>query len=365
MRYVTFISVLAAAALSAVSCERTERQPEKPVRILAAMETAAPETRVSYTGTVYNGRERIDWSAGDRIGIVCKRSDGGATATADFVVDGLPVAEGYRSLASVTKAGGDDIYWGNGTNDFTGLCPSPRTLVPGGGGTMADLGFMVGENEAAAFIPAEQNPRWNGNVGHPRMEYAPVMAEAKGLYFSGNVEMLFQPAFNAYELHFRYEKESPIHLNSFTLSSQTEALSGRYSIAFSSSTGRGAVTDAGTLTVPDPVLSGSLANNAVSVPLDVTLGKNDEVSFTVFSLPGDHADLTISLDTDKGAKSLLLRRKNGDGLVFPSCSKAVISGLVIPNAPYLSFVTVALEPWNYWQPETGADDFVLVFEEAV
>ena len=365
MRNIPFISVLAAAVLSVISCERTDRQPEAGVKINAAMQMGAPETRVSYSDMLYNGKERLDWNVGDRIRIVCKRSDGGATATADYLVSESPVADGYRSVAHVTGLSGDGLYWGNGTNDFTGICPSPATPVPGGSGTMASLGFHVGENEAGASIPAVQEPSWEGNVGKPRMHYAPVMAESKGLYFSGSVDMLFQPAFNAFELHFRYEKTSPIHLNSFSLSSQTEALSGNYSIAFSSSTGRGSVTDAGVLAVPEPVLTGGGANNAISVPLDVTLDKDEEISFTVFTLPGDHADLTISLDTDKGTKSLLLRHPDGERLTFPSCSKAVIKGLVIPNAPYLSFVVVSLEHWQWWFPESEDDEgLVLILEGA-
>ena len=366
MKHAKRLILLSVMVLSATACDHSGLDDSSCVKFTAAMPSYpdAYETRVSYSGVLENGKERLDWNLGDRITIVGTRSDG--SSTADYVVSDRPVPYGDRSIASISEAGGATLSWGNGTNDFTAICPSPNTRIPGGSGTMSTLGFYVSQNEAGAYIPATQNPVWTGKSGAPRMEYAPVMAEAKGLYFTGAVELLFQPAYNAFEFSFLYDKETPIELNSFSLSSPTEALSGTYSIAFSSSTGGSSATSAGVLSVPTPVLSGTGANNVVTVPLGMTLGQGEELSFTVFTLPGDHADLTLSLNTNKGTKSLLLKLKTGDPLVFPSCSKAVIRGLVIPNSPSVSFVTVRiidgervvtdiLEPWT-----TDTEDCILV-----
>ena len=342
MKYNAAVPVLAAAALllAAVSCNRPAGAENPSIRFCAAMPATGSATRVSYSGVVTDGVERLDWNAGDLIRVGVAYPDATPSAVSEYAITAEGTPDGRYSLGSMSLASGDGLFWGTGRHNFTAICPSPSKATSDG--TLADLGFSLGDGTAGAYIPASQELSWTGTAGVPDMGAVPLVAYVKGAVPVGDVQLAFRPAFNTFEFAFRYEKTTAMHVNSFTLSSATEALAGAYSLSFSRDTGGYGIPSAATLTPPEPVLSGSGANNAVSVTVDRDMVDGDQMTITVFTVPGDHADLTLSLDTDLGRKSLLLRKKDASSLIFPSCGKARISGLVIPNSPFVSFVTVLL-----------------------
>ena len=180
----------------------------------------------------------------------------------------------------------------------------------------------------------------------PDMRYAPLMASVTEAAPPETVKLAFRPAFNAFEFTFNYEKTSPIQILGFELSSETKALSGTYTVSFNGNTDGAPIPRVGTITVPQPVLTGTDANNKVYVPLNVSLGENDSFTITVFTLPGEHTGMKATLYTDSGNKTLAIKDDNGEYFNFPSCGKARMTGLVIPNSPRISFIAILLEPWD-------------------
>ena len=342
------------AALLLAGCEGKMTEPRTPIRFSASSSAGSAGTRAAYSGVVTSGTERIDWEQGDLLRIGCVPGDGSGASFSDYAVTGGITPDGFRSAASIALVSGDELYWRDCRHDFAALCPSPATEAPGGG-TMASLGYAVSGTTVSASVPKVQELSWSGGAGVPDMRHAPLMASVSGAAPVETVKLAFRPAFNAFQFTFRYEKLIPIQVSGFELKSASAALSGAYTVDFHSGTDGAPVPRVATVTPPVPVLSGSGANNVVTADLDIAMDENDEFTITVFTVPGDHDDLEATLFTDYGNKTLSLRDEDGNWVAFPSCGKARMSGLIIPNSPRISFVVINLEPWN-----TDEEEFILV-----
>ena len=342
--------LLLAVALAFCGCDKNgtkdnDAADRDPVRFVTASVPGSATTRASYSGDVIDGKERIDWNTGDHFRVSCNPGDGTAVSYADYAVTGGVTSEGYLSYASAALYSGTELFWRNCRHNFASLCPAPATEAPEGG-TLADLGYAVNGTSVTAAIPAQQPVSWKETVAMPDMRYAPLMASVTEAAPPETVKLAFRPAFNAFEFTFNYEKTSPIQILGFELSSETKALSGTYTVSFNGNTDGAPIPRVGTITVPQPVLTGTDANNKVYVPLNVSLGENDSFTITVFTLPGEHTGMKATLYTDSGNKTLAIKDDNGEYFNFPSCGKARMTGLVIPNSPRISFIAILLEPWD-------------------
>ena len=337
--------IIVVAALLLAGCDRTVTEPRSLIRFSASSSAGSTGTRAVYSGVVTSGTERIDWEVGDLLRIGCVPGDGSGASVADYVVTGGIEPDGFRSRAAVAIAEGDGLFWKNCRHDFAALCPSPETDAPGSG-KMSSLGYAVSGTTVSASIPKQQAMNWINSYGQPDMRHAPLMASVKAAAPPETVRLAFRPAFNAFQFTFRYEKQNTIQVFGFELKSSTSALSGAYTVDFTSGTDGAPIPNAATITPPVMVSSGTGANNIITANLNMVMTENDEFTITVFTVPGNHCEIEATLFTDCGNKTLSLKDDHDEYITFPSCGKARIAGLVIPNSPRISFVAILLEPWN-------------------
>ncbi|MBQ9192827.1 MAG: hypothetical protein IJ156_03810 [Bacteroidales bacterium] len=329
MKPIAWMAVLCLAG--AVSCGKW---PVSPAGVPFRVSLAENGTRAVLSGvTGGDGTERIDWVRGDRIRVASPqavRSDGTTDRWADYRISSVQ-ADGASSHGRVEPEGKALLSWGDGKHDFHAACPPPAD---------ADAALHQ-EGRFSGSVPTEQTLDWNGSTGEPDPSLLLLLASARETEPETEVHLVFRPAFTALSFSLELRDKHPVTISRFRLESSEGPLAGPFSVTMNRDTGTCALTDAADIVIPEK--DGA---SAVTIRMDRMLAEGAPLTFTALCLPRDLSGLKAVFETDYGTKSLVLSRKDGTPVIIPACTKARITGLVLPGAPDITFSVDELVPWT-------------------
>ena len=293
--------------------------------------TVKVQTRTAYSGeTDASGYERIDWKDGDWIGIYCAQATrlyGVTSLLADYSILSHETYSSTVSRAQIAPAGDPNgLQWGTGEHKFYAVYPSPNSPE------LTDAEKAKVSLDASAFvgfIPSEQTVTQKSGTTTwlPQMQYAWMFARTVVSGQQASVELSFAPEFTAMEITVGSGDNDQVDLTSFSLTTSAEG----YAVA-------------GEFTIPveneETESTFSYANTSQSLTIDftalpggkLTVEKGTPVTFTVFMLPREQKNLTLSFTGDQiGTKKLALSDRDMNTLVFQGRRKIRITGISLPK----------------------------------
>ena len=360
-------------ALMAASCEKYGGGGSRYVRFRAMVQSAAGGVRTEYSGVVDDfGFERIDWSSEDKIRIYsdfATNPDDGGNKFADYTISGATSSETttdnkkrYYSVATVTADKGYGlVYDEDETHRFWGIYPSHALSVSGTGSSATASGLTVSSTQNVSDSrKTEVADAGTGAVTSvtyaPDMSQAWMLAEQSGVTGNADFDLLFYPAFTAFEFTLQSQFEKELTVKSFTLSSATTALAGDFDAT---------VLSGGSSTYDCPDASTGSKTIGVSFGEGVTVTQTKSLTFTVLALPQEIRKLTIDfLINVNGAdihRTLALTNSSSsfsskdedDYIIFLERRKYKITGLALPSGDLQMSIDV-----NDWV--VGADEYEYV-----
>ena len=331
--------------------------------------TATSWTNTGFTRTEYSGKdqndeslsatssehERIDWvSSNDRIRIVCEQAKEGHQA--DYVFDGAVTSDGKKSAGKVKPVQEKGLRWGTGAHRFYALYPAP--------GTTSNYGFStcktVPEEGAAARVAAAEGKAvftgtlpavqeavkvdgtdkvvYKANMNYAFMYAAQyVAAESSGL-----VSLGFRPLVTAFEFTLCGMSDDLIdaNLTGVELSSSSTTLNGTFTATVEATA---AHPEGGSPVIAITSSQEEAACRKVTLTLPdggVKLTADKPVQFTLFALPVDQTDLTLTLRFGNGTLTRSLPLKNNDDfIVAAGGTKMYVTNLAVPGRVYFYDMT--------------------------
>ena len=352
-KYLIWASLAMAALLSA-GCVKEKnydeiRVPGEPIRFSA--ETGFENgdgTRTQYSGvlsgttTVY---ERIDWVKNDPMKIIYVQ--GSAESFANYKVDSFSSSEEPNSYAQVSVDGADELVWGagSGTNKFYAMYP---TAAKNAYASLVNTGSSI--RATGTLLPTQdvdasktQSITVNGDTWtryQPNMDYNYLLAyadDATGITGT-SVRLPFRPAVTAFEFRFQLQSGDVVRkVTKFELSSSSCALTGEFKIDITGGNEKGATW--GTPNVP----ARNSANSVITVNFPsggVALPSEGYLDFTVFALPSDLTDLTMTLTYEGGKHAVLPLniKSTGAPYQFAGARKYVITNSNVPGTQVWHYV---------------------------
>lgn len=344
-------------------------------------------TKTAYSGEIANGRERIDWKAGDKVRIFSEDISLVANATGvnasggyiyaqgeakyyhDYTISSNGTArDGYKSDSSLKDEGeGVGLVWVNdptATATVYGIYPTGESIrttsddrLRGFRGLKITVPALTWSTRSTTATVGGSSVARTAKIGAPTdayMQSAYMVAaptkfvnqkdEDTGVSFP-TVNLEFYPIFNSFEFELYGEKDNPITVNSLTLSSTTSVLTGNYAFYYRNK-GEQVTTHwnngpliGGVDLAPASGQGGSMETTVI-FPQGTTISANDTVRFTILTLPpADGSPLTnLTLTVNYGnnqTKSLKLNNQvstskpEGTPIQFPAFHKARITGLAL------------------------------------
>ena len=376
MKKFRFISLalVSAFALLAASCQKEITSNDEIYRpagskivfsVLSGYDNGVP-TKAEYSGVVStsNGRERIDWIAGDPIKIFYNK-DGD-----DYTVDGDPTAADANSKASITG----NLVWKEGPHTFYALYPNNTN------------GSLDKDGNVTGTIPATQNPGAAQTVNGVS-KYQPLTAThgfMVGYKYIENsstvttVELPFKPAVTTFEFKLKRKAgDADVKVTKATLFSDATAgasMTGNFAFTISGGNDRGA-------TWGDVTVTGGGRSIALTFPSAVSVPTDSYLDFSFLALPTDQKALSLRLDFENDTHKILPLKDNmGDAdpsndtwHTFTGAQKYVITNDYVPVQELWEYIidpipdvvtyghlkTTASTPFtvtSYKQPVGNTDD---------
>ncbi|MBR0532127.1 MAG: fimbrillin family protein [Bacteroidales bacterium] len=319
MKTITKISMLAALCCGLTfvftACEQNEEfeEPAKEVVFSAATSYEnLPETKTEYSGEDFNlvgqtqGTERIDWDTfTDTIRVLNTNTLTAANYKITQITDGTTV----RSVANVA-ATGDKLTWSTDNQANTFYAVYPYTAMNSGPYTPSNIGTVIG-----ASIPATQdqdethegknkntNPATTVTITNPTMsKYAFMVAKVENAANGSNVTLPFVPAFTAFEFCVGSANDGGTNttISKVELTSTSTALTGAW-------TWNGSAFDC-------PSYSSSNNKITVNYTNNITFNNSSPLRFTVFALPQNLDNVSVTFYTSHGPKTLTFTGKTFTG----------------------------------------------------
>ena len=369
MRRITNIILLSAGVLlSLTGCQKGNEPQNSSDRAVRFGASTAAETRTSFSGDRSDGeRERVDWSAGDKIMIwsdfaaVPEGRTPHFAGNPNLAVYGLTNIreDGSKSTANITNDTGNALHYPDGDKEcaFWGVYPA-------GAVTESPV------NNAVPFaIAAEQDITLNSNTTDlnsyvPDMQQAYMLAYADGAKESGPaVELLFKPAFTDFEFNITTKLEKDLTIYALEITSETTALSGSFTATCNDGTWG--------FTVPSDdakSVKAVLPEGGLTIPQNASDDKKT-LSLNVFALPQDLKDLKVTFYTSEGTKAMKLTIP-GDKTkmkTFEGCKKHRINGLILPTGWFFNYITMNLKvlEWEAVDVTGDSGEFPQAFQIAV
>lgn len=331
-------SIIAAAAIILTGCNREENffsGSGKAIRFGAKIQETKPATRTAYSGEEYEigGKifERIDWVSGDEITINC--AEASPYQSADYSIttftDNNHTSDGKVAPVDPEKS----LKW-NGDQDhhIYGVYPKGFEYT----NDITNETFTnpsINGNIITAELPGVQSKNLD-------MNYAFMAAGVTARQSNSNVILPFTPLFTAFEFNIINNQED---LNIFGISLTADSqLNGKWTTT---------INPDGTMTysdLADPASYG--VTNRIYVKFSETdptagtttpmlLAKGDSLAFTVFTLPIDVTDLTMTI-THQGGSKILHFRRNGVPITFAGGKKHKIR---LKTSPYEDFMAFTID----------------------
>ncbi len=359
-KYLIGASLVMAALLSASCVEEKNyneiRVPGEPIRFSAQTGYVNGDgTRTEYSGALYdnsNGYERIDWVNNDPMKIIYVQ--GTEENAANYKVTGV-TADNVDSYAQVT-VDGTELLWGSGSgaNKFYAMYPTQAknasaSLQKVGNNYRATGTILPTQDVDASKMQTIQVQGDSWDRYRPDMDYNYLLAYADdNTGISGNsVRLPFRPAVTAFEFRFqRVFGDTDRKVTKFELFSSSDALTGQFQIDITGGNAKGATW--GTPAVP----SRTAANSVITVNFPtggVSLPTEGYLDFTVFALPSDLHDLTMTLTYADGKHATLpLNNKDtGAPYVFTGARKYIITNSNVPGTQEWHYVIEEIEDQTF------------------
>lgn len=340
-----FTLLLLAGLFTLASC--TESFPKgKDVRFTATSSNNTA-TRVSYSGDVQNGRERIDWTESDVIRIYSSSADvvnGYGYRYADYNLVDIQTSE-EKSTAKLQNIDPEvrGLFWEDdaaaAAATFYGMniMAEPQDNVSPQSGVFKGLSIS-GAPDITWNVDASGN-----TVGTPNVNEAYLLSKPAKIS-SNKVSLDFYPVYSAFDITLK-SQETEITVNSIELLSETTKIAGRYSfdanyLADGQNPKNGFIqttTESGA----------SLSRIVVTFPVNTKISTTKSVRFTVFALPRDISGLSIKVNFGENKSRTLALKKNDAFITFPAFHKANITGLALKDE-WNFFVDLGLSvlPWT-------------------
>ena len=332
LQHFGYFGIALAVLSSCVKETPIAHQTGKPIVFSAATNYENGKgTRTEYSGdliTVGSKKiERIDWVAEtDRIRIICDEASS-AEKTADYTVteSSTSTLAQQNSSAKIMPTNGNGLTWGLPSDEHYFFALYPAASM---GGTAAGASIVSDGNHKATVtgaIPATQPVTWDATKREykPDMNYAFMYAATKvSPTTPDDVKLYFQPLMTAFELKLEAIEGDiiPSNLTSVTLSSTVSKMSGNFTATLSESG-------------LDEVVPASGAGSSVSISLGsgVQLAVGNPVTVTLFALPVDQKNLTLTLRFANGLARTLELKDNNGFIPVDACLKLYLHGIGVPK----------------------------------
>lgn len=343
MKKILYLIPLAALCISCLK-ENDAADADSAIRFSA--EAAAPETKVSYSGGDDAGKERLEWSLGDRFSVWCAES--AVKKVASYSVTGTSsdiTNTGATSTASKVGAVNSSsvLEWGPSPSyTFYARYPDP-TWTEGAPADATYTGQELAGSEFTCVIPAAQAPTKDGDTFTylPQMQYCYMTAYTTAAK-KGTVALNFTPVVSCFEISIANSyiaDNEAFTVSRVELISSSKRLNGTYTVTMGASP---------TMTVPT---STSADDRKITFTPNVTVTSGETLKFTVFTCPvdiagtdGDHLSVKIYLSNgDTRTKEL---KNGGAWLSYAAGGKYRINCGTVPD------------PYNY-NIDTDVDELVI------
>ena len=228
MKNTIVLASLTLALLCMPSCQKEEEFKEETgsgVMYFQATTSAIPFTKTSYSGELFGGYERIDWTEGDVVRIFTSNTsatgnqswsgNGGAGVMSDYDVRKNSPEEATSIASLVAQTGKKELVWGTGEHRIFGLYPSPSSSSltannANGKFTVSNIAYPGGEMSftgttptaqcSSSLVPGENKAR--NYLIAPPMKFAYMWAAQTVNQPMGLVRLPFRPMFNVVEVKF-------------------------------------------------------------------------------------------------------------------------------------------------------------------
>ena len=284
-------------------------------KVSTTYENRASDTRTVYSGEVFSDGqrtvERIDWEDGDLVTIACAKSPEGQ---ADYRITGE--SSGSSMMLKPLQSDGG-LSWGTGEHCFLALYPAAATDGVG------EENVSLEEDRFRMVIPSVQHVTEDGATFSADMRLAYMWAAARATRDGSTpVKLSFRPMMTAFEFTLSALDPYPVTLNSITLQSASTALSGEISARV--------LDDLQNLEYSFE----NTSNQIVAQLGGARITQEQSISFTLFCLPQDITQLSMTLDTDEGMRTVDFK-KDGQWLTFGGGIKMRIRNLPVETRDLL------------------------------
>ena len=342
MRRITNIILLSAGVLlSLTGCQKGSVTENSDGAVRFSGSTDA-ETRTAYSGVRDSEKERIDWSADDKIMIWSDKAsvpEGRTTyfeGNSNLAVYGLAnikVTDG-KSVANITNETGNALHYPENDEacQFWAIYP-------------ADAVKKSPVNNAIPLtISADQTLAANTNTTTADInDYVPDMTEAYMLaYASGAkesgpaVDLVFKPAFTDFEFNITTKLDKPLTITAMKITSESTPLSGDFTATFANNKWSFSNTDDVEMSVEATLPEGGLT---------IQSGAMETLSLNIFALPQNLKDLKVIFTTSEGTKAMKLTIPGDKTKMkeFAACKKHRINGLILPTGWFFQYIDLDLK----------------------
>ena len=360
MKNLTKLVLLCAGILlSLTGCQEKVNNEESVVSgdYVKFSATTAPQTRTAYSGEIKNGKERIDWMAGDQILIWSDIATVKSGAAPYFSGNdklaiysiGSITASDEKSVATIEDNQGAGLLYPDKTTkcQFWGVYPGEVVTAAEDGTPVTS--FTISANQTLTENTNTTDAAIRDYV--PDMKEAVLLAYVKDATAAKTVEIPFNPAYTAFEFDIKTGTDVELTIKSIKLESTNSPLSGNFTANCGS----------------DGVWSYTISDSAeksvkATLPSPLTINNSNSLCLTIFTLPQLIDELTVTFDTNEGTKSLKLVDKTQASkpfIKFDPCKKHRFNGLILPTGWYFSYITLDLKvlEWEAVDIEGDSKDF--------
>ena len=354
----------AGVLLSLAGCQKGNEATTGGNAVQFGVASGAVATRTAYGDDVEEGGikyQRIDWESSDRIfvwsnkAVVRAEGDNSANHSATYGVSDFSQS-GRKSNARLTDIDGKGLVYQDAVESgykFWGMYPA------GALDAAAKTALNATPTTPVAFvIPAEQTPAGStatdGNtVQNPDMSKAVMFALSQEVAKDAMVNMLFYPAFTAYEFELKNGQETGnIDLKDITLSSTSKVLAGNV-VATLSTPDQPAVLALKTAGEGEEVAASHSVKYTFNNGSNVAIAPGKSLRFTVFTTGVENVnDLTATFTYGSGIERTVSFKKNGTPITFDACKKHRLLGIAMKEDWYFAELNLEGEPM--WLDKTTA-----------
>ena len=319
------------ALLALGSCDR-QSVPEGEGQVIrfsaeAPAPSGASDTRTLYSGEVVNGKERIEWVAGDRISVYCP--DAAETKTASYSIPG-EIHAGVSSYATTlvgVNGQADLLKWGTASSHrFYGRYPDPSwSDAPS---ENAFRSQPVSSTTFTCVIPATQVVTQEGTSStyKPDMAYCYMTAYTTASP-GANVTLPFTPAVSTFEITIPVKDGGLAALiSSVSLVSTSHRLNGTYTVTIGATP---------SYTVNESSLTDADKRVSVQFATPVWVKSGSSLTLTLFTCPVTMSDLSVRIVFSDGKARNLPLKVGSTWLSYAPCGKYCINcGALEPAYPF-------------------------------